>query len=125
MSDVQQAIDAQRACGQLICQRIAEAIDKLGFAVQTQIEVPVFDAAQFRLVTDPYSQTKDLVGVWFSSSQQRIGQIQFRGDGSFYAEYDVVQPHPGKPKFFVEAIHAWGRPEAIKTEAKLLALPTE
>jgi hypothetical protein len=52
-----------------------------------------------------------------------IGQIQFNSDGSFYAEYDVVQPHPSKKQFFVEAINAWGHENNIKTEAKLLELP--
>lgn len=116
-------INAKREFGRLICQRIIEAIAKLGFPLQTDIRVPDFDAAQFDLVTDPFTQSQDLVGYWYDTRQQRIGQIKFHGDGSFYAEYDVVQPHPRKTQFFVEAINAWGHLDTIKTEAKLLLLP--
>ena len=63
------------------------------------------------------------MGYWYNDKKQRVGQIQFNSDGSFYAEYDVVQPHPSKKQFFVEAIIAWGRDDNIKTEAKLLELP--
>jgi hypothetical protein len=116
-------IEARRAFGHAICQAIAEAIARLGFPLQTRIDLPSFDAAVFSLVTDPYTQSEDLVGYWYSAGRQRIGQIRFHGDGSFYAEYDVVQPHPRKKQYFVEAINAWGREDNIKTEAKLLEVP--
>jgi hypothetical protein len=116
-------IQAKRSFGTSVCQRISENIAKLGFSVQTRIVLPSYDAVQFSLVTDPYSQAQDLVGYWYDSKQQRIGQIQFLGDGSVYAEYDIVQPHPSKKQFFVEAINAWGSQDNIKTEAKLLAMP--
>lgn len=119
------SIEARKAYGVTICQRITENIVKLGFSLQTPINLPVFEAAEFSLVTDPYTQSQDLVGYWYSPAKQRIGQIKFHGDGSFYAEYDVVQPHPKKKQFFVEAINAWGKADNIKTEAKLLELPQE
>lgn len=120
---IEHHIEAKRAFGAAVCQRISENIAKLGFSVQTRIDLPNYDAAQFSLVTDPYTQSQDLVGHWYDSRKQRIGQIQFRGDGSFYAEYDIVQPHPLKKQYFVEAINAWGRQDNIKTEAKLLDMP--
>ena len=123
MSELQDYIEAKQVFGEEICQRIAEAIVKLGFASEHHILAPQFNDAQFSLTVDPYSQSQDLIGFWYGSHKQRIGQIKFHGDGSFYAEYDVVKPHPVKPQFFVEAIHAWGRQEAIKTEAKLLDIP--
>ncbi len=122
-STLEAHIDAKREFGKVICQRIVENIAKLGFPLQTNIRMPDFDAAQFNLVTDPFTQSEDLVGYWYDTRQQRIGQIKFHGDGSFYAEYDVVQPHPRKAQFFVEAINAWGHRDTIKTEAKLLTLP--
>ncbi|QPK64692.1 hypothetical protein IVG45_07000 [Methylomonas sp. LL1] len=120
---IEQAVEAKRAFGKTVCQRISENIAKLGFSVQTGITLPDFEAAEFSLVTDPYSQSQDLVGYWYNTGKQRIGQIKFHGDGSFYAEYDVVQPHPSKKQFFVEAINAWGQQDNIKTEAKLLDIP--
>lgn len=122
-ASIDDLIHAKRAFGTSVCRRISENIAKLGFSVQTRIDLPNYDAAQFSLVTDPYTQSQDLVGHWYDSSQQRIGQIQFHGDGSVYAEYDIVQPHPVKKQYFVEAINAWGQPNNIKTEAKLLDMP--
>lgn len=122
-SVIEHHVEAKRAFGKSVCQRISENIARLGFSVQTGIRLPDFDAAQFSLITDPFTQSQDLVGYWYNASKQRIGQIKFHGDGSFYAEYDVVQPHPSKKQFFVEAINAWGQQDNIKTEAKLLDIP--
>lgn len=122
-AELQQQIETKRAFGHAVCRRISENIAKLGFPLQTDITLPKYDAAEFSLVTDPYTQNQDLVGYWFNAAKQRIGQIQFHGDGSVYAEYDVVKPHPTKKQFFVEAINAWGQQDNIKTEAKLLDIP--
>ena len=120
---IEQHIATKRDFGKAICRRISENIVKLGFALQSDIKLPDFEAAKFSLVTDPYTQGQDLVGYWYNADEQRIGQIKFHGDGSFYAEYDVVKPHPRKKQWFVEAINAWGREDNIKTEAKLLDIP--
>jgi hypothetical protein len=122
-ANIEQAIEAKRVFGRAVCQRISENIAKLGFSLQTSIKLPDFDAAEFSLMTDPFTQSQNLVGYWYDVGKQRIGQIKFHDDGSFYAEYDVVQPHPSKKQFFVEAINAWGRQDNIKTEAKLLDVP--
>jgi len=121
---IEEYVAAKREFGKAVCQRISENIAKLGFPLQTDLTLPNYDAAEFSLVTDPFSQSQDLVGYWYNAGKQRIGQIKFHGDGSFYAEYDVVKPHPNKKQFFVEAINAWGRRDNIKTEAKLLDVPT-
>ncbi|MGR8929841.1 MAG: hypothetical protein ACU836_04305 [Gammaproteobacteria bacterium] len=120
---IDEQIAAKRAFGKAVCQRISENIAKLGFQLQTDITLPKFEAAEFSLVVDPFTQSEDLVGYWYNAGKQRIGQIKFHGDGSFYAEYDVVKPHPSKKQFFVEAINAWGKQDNIKTEAKLLDVP--
>ena len=121
--ELQQQVEAKRSFGKAVCQRMTENIVKLGFPLQTDLSLPDFDAAVFSLVTDPFTQSRDLVGYWYNAGTQRIGQIKFHGDGSFYAEYDVVKPHPSKKQWFVEAINAWGRQDNIKTEAKLLETP--
>ena len=121
--NLKEQIDNQCSFGKVICQRISEAIEKLGFSVQTPIVLPTFEEAEFRLILDPLAQDSNLAGYWYNEKRQRIGQIQFNSDGSFYAEYDVVQPHPSKKQFFVEGINAWGREDNMKTEAKLLELP--
>lgn len=122
-TEMQHLIEHYRAFGDAVCGKIAEAIAKLGLSLASCPPLPQFVKADFQRVTDPYSQSQDLVGYWYDANLQRIGQIRFYGDGSFYAEYDVVQPHPAKKQWFVEAINAWGREGAIKTEAKLLEMP--
>ena len=116
-------IEAKRSFGLAVCDKIALVIAKLGFPDSIALSLPLFENAQFHLVTDPYTQSRDLIGYWYNEGKQRVGQIRFHGDGSFYAEYDVVQPHPTKKKWFVEAINAWGQQDNIKAEAKLLDLP--
>lgn len=123
VGDIERHIEAKRIFGKAVCLRISENIAKLGFPLQTRISLPDFDAAAFSLVTDPFTQSQDLVGYWYNAEKQRIGQIKFHGDGSFYAEYDVVRPHPRKKHCFVEAINAWGKMDNIKSEAKLLKMP--
>ena len=123
MLDAAEVKNKKRAFGHAICQRILENIRKLGFVESQTIKPPIYEEAEFSLVTDPYTQSQDLVGYWRNAKGQNIGQIRFHGDGSFYAEYDVVQPHPLKPRFFVEAINAWGREDNIKSEPKLLEIP--
>lgn len=117
-----QQIADKRDFGQAVCQRISENIAHLGFALQTQITLPDYDAAEFNVVTDPFTQSQDLVGYWYNPSKQRIGQIKFYGDGSFYAEYDVVQPHPVKSHCFVEAINAWGAAGQYQDRSQIAGL---
>ncbi len=71
-----------------------------------------------------YTGEHNLTGYWYDAAQkQRIGRLQFNSDGSFYAEYDVVKPHPTKPRRFVEGVTAWGKGGQIKSEPKLLDMP--
>lgn len=123
MSELQQLIDDRRQLGLEVCRRMTENIVKIGFL--SPPASPSYDDAQFELTADPYTQSQDLIGYWYKANKQRVGQIRFHGDGSFYAEYDVVQAHPSKPHCFVEAINAWGRDGNIKTEAKLLDMPQD
>ena len=106
--------------GEAICTRLTEEIRKLGFAEQALPSFPVYGQACFTYVTDPFSGLASLVGIWRNGRGDRLGEIKLHGDGSFYAEYDVVLPHPGDARWFVEAVVAWGRDGIIKAEAKLL-----
>jgi hypothetical protein len=121
--NILQMREQMRAFGEAICSRMTESIGKLGFTEPSFIKLPLYQDALFSLVTDPFTQSRDLVGFWYDGKQQRIGQLRFHGDGSFYAEFDIVLPHPKKPRCFVEAINAWGNEQNIKTEPKLLEIP--
>jgi hypothetical protein len=121
MSSLAEQIDAKRNVGEAVCHRLHAEIDKLGFAANTITHYPHYDQARFELVKDPYTGAENLACYWFNASNnQRLGRLQFNSDGSFYAEYDVVKPHPSKKQWFVEGVSAWGKPDAMKAEAKLL-----
>ena len=122
-SEITRQIEVKREFGQAVCESISQYISKLGFPAGVELKRPAFDAAEFSLITDPYTQSRDLVGYWYDANKQRIGQIKFNCEGGFYAEFDVVQPHPSKKQWFVEAINAWGKQDNIKVEAKLLDIP--
>ena len=107
--------------GQLICREMLAAIKKIGFLETDITDIPEFEKAEFSLTKDPYTADENLTGYWYDKQQQKIGNIQFNSDGSFYAEYDIVKPHPTKEQWFVEGMSAWGKKGHIKTEAKLLA----
>jgi hypothetical protein len=116
-------IAAKRIYGQAVCASMIKTLTKLGFPETLELPKPEFDNAVFSQETDPYVQSLYLVGYWYGEAKQRVGQIKFNCDGSFYAEFDVVQPHPSKKQWFVEAINAWGSEEDIRAEAKLLEIP--
>ncbi len=113
-----------RALAKSICQRLRDEINKLGFASVEIKHYPNYDEARFALVKDPYTGQNNLDCSWYDEvKNQRIGKLQFNSDGTFYAEYDVIKPHPGKTKWFVEGVSAWGNAESIKSEPKLLEMP--
>lgn len=107
--------------GRQICQNMASAIAGLGFD-ESNIPAIDFNAASFELDTDPYTQKQALQGKWYLDKHRKVGEIIFHVDGSFYAEYDVVQPHPKDKRWFVEAMTAWGNEGNIKTDARLLPM---
>ncbi len=122
MSALSQAIESHKTVGENICHRlIAEAVEA-GFIPEQLNSLPAFEQAEFSLQKDPFTLDENLTGVWFNQNRHQIGQIQFLSDGSFYAEYDVIKPHPTKIKWFVEAITAWGKPDSITAEPKLLPI---
>lgn len=112
--------DESRRRGEAVCARLLGEIEKLGIAPDRLARRPVYDQAEFETSKDPYSGEETLCGHWRDARGYSIGQMKFHGDGSFYAEFDVVLPHPGDPRWFVEGVTVWGRGDAIKSEAKLL-----
>jgi len=122
--DLSEYIALNRPLGEDVCQRLTEEINKIGFGSGEIRSYPIYDAADFSLVKDPYTGTHNLNAYWYDETKkQRIGSLQFNSDGTFYAEYDVVKGHPGKLQWFVEGVTAWGKADNIKAEAKLLAMP--
>lgn len=123
--DLSQQIESKRHLGTSICQRLREEINKLGFADAEVKHYPNYDDACFLLIKDPYTGQHNLTGQWYDEiNRQTIGKLQFNSDGSFYAEYDVVRAYPGKINWFIEGVTAWGSVGNIKSEAKLLPMPS-
>ncbi len=110
-----------RPVGLALCARLDEEIRKLGFADGAVRRRPVFEQATYSMVKDTYSGEAGLVATWADGRGYRVGNIQFNADGSFYAEFDVAEPHPTDRRWFVEGVAAWGRDRTIKAEPKLLA----
>lgn len=124
MIDLSEQITNNRELGASICLRLTEEINGLGFASADIQYHPNYDDAVFMLIKDPYTGEHNLTGYWYDATKkQTIGRLQFNSDGSFYAEYDVVKPHPTKPRRFVEGVTAWGKSGQIKSEPKLLDMP--
>lgn len=108
-----------RPLGEQVCAALETEYRKLGFS-QEQVLGVDFDALVFVLKRDPFSQQDSVEGTWLNLQRQRRGSLVFHADGTFFAEYDVVQPHPLKSRWFVEAVTAWGQGGEIKAEARLL-----
>lgn len=106
--------------GEALCAHLLCEIHKLGFMPEQLTHTPVYDQAGMETSKDPYSGEETLCVYWKDPRGHRIGEMKFHGDGSFYAEYDVVLPHPKDPRWFVEGVVVWGRDDIIKSEAKLL-----
>ena len=95
---------------------VAEALEaRLG-----QKWVPPLGEAEYWLDRDPASGEDSLVGIWRNPQGGKCGELLFHADGTFFAEYDVIRVHPRKPRWFVEAVTAWGRGNTIKSEPRLL-----
>lgn len=88
----------------------------------TQSAVPKIELAkvEFTRVVDPGNQQPGYQGVWRNERNDRCGEIIFNSDNSFYAEYDLFCPHPRDSRWFVEMVTAWGKPEFLRSEAKLI-----
>ena len=105
-----------------IVEQLNAEVAKLGFSV-SDVRIRSADEADYRLEKDPSTSAYALVGEWFDERGGKLGSILFHADDSFYAEQDVVKPHPSKKGWFVEAVNAWGKAGRIKSEARLLPMP--
>lgn len=112
-------LDSVTLLAQAICSTLNEEVTKLGFP-QGKVLIAAHTDAEYRLDRDPASGEDSLVGVWRNADGYKCGELLFHADGTFFAEYDVVRVHPRKPRWFVEAVTAWGRGDTIKSEPRLL-----
>lgn len=73
---------------------------------------------------DAFDSSEALYGEWLDAQGSRLGSLLLHAGGQVYAEFDVLRGHPTDRRWFVEAVTAWGRAGALKSELRLLpALP--
>lgn len=121
MSDIEEKIEAHRPVGEQICSALGKEIDKLD--LPELVQKPQWNQAEFSLHNDPALGVPSLEALWLGERGEKLGSAVLHDDGTFFADYDIVQPHPHKAKWFVEAVTAWGRSGIIKSEARLLPMP--
>lgn len=117
--DLPPAVDALL---QRINLSLAREIHKLGF-LPGDVFMPAAAETGIDAVKDPYTGAENWRAVLRDGAGNKLGQIQFNSDDSFFAEFDLVRPHPKDPRWFVEGVVAWGRGDTVKSEAKLLPMP--
>lgn len=101
-----------------VCDRLRDEVVTVG--LERNLVNPQVEEADYSLSRDPASGKDSLVGIWRDARGQKLGEMVFHADGSFFAEYDVICPHPKDMRWFVEAVTAWGRDNDIRTELRLL-----
>jgi len=117
---IEERLSEVRSLGDVICIRLKSEADKLG--LEQDVIDPLLEKADYDLSRDPASGEYTLVGIWRDARGNKLGEILFHGDGSFFAEYDVIRNHPKDKRWFVEAVTAWGRGSDVRSEARLLPI---
>lgn len=123
MSDanVQQYAAQHQPTGERILHAWQQELNRSGMS--GQLPLPLWKAAHFDMHRDPASGESVLKGCWRTTRGELRGSVVVHADGSFFAEYDVLCPHPHRPGWFVEAVTAWGRDAMVKSELRLLKMP--
>lgn len=93
-------------CERYQCTELVEAIEQP--LVNPELRKDSFDGQQ------------SLFAEWRTPTGALLGYLLIHGGGEVYAEFDVLKPHPGKPKWVIEALSVWGNAGQIKSDPKLL-----
>jgi hypothetical protein len=109
--------ERDRDTGTEVLQLLKEQARTLGFS---EYEPPAWDEAEFLLERDPSDGNLALIARWYHNRGQRLGEVTVREDGYCYGECDLLQPHPGDKRWFIEAVAVWGRSGALKGDPRLL-----
>ena len=119
---IKQRIASATAHGAELIAALQEKIAKLNLPGEP-ITIPPFEAARFTLEHDLYNGEQTLRAAFFPSQHYCIGFLLFHSDGSSFAEYHVMRPHPIRPQLFIEAVEAWVRDGKIQTDIRLAMMP--
>lgn len=122
MDQLQQRITAVKEQGVALLEALRMRVSQLNLG-DVAVDIPAFDSATFTLEYDQYNGQQTLMASFYPSRYYRAGFLLFHSDGSCFAEYHIMQIHPAKPKWFIEAVEAWVRDDEIKTDTRLVAMP--
>jgi len=118
MSDLRERYLQIRPTATKVCKALLAEVEKIG--VDKDSINPRLERAKFELVRDPALGECSLIGIWRNPDGTKQGELLFHEDGTFFAEYDVVCPHPHDKRWFIEAVTAWGKGDEVKSELRLL-----
>jgi hypothetical protein len=119
---IKQRIASAAAHGAELIVALQERVNKLKLPGEV-ITIPAFETARFTLEQDLYNGEKTLRAAFYPSQFYCIGFLLFHFDGSRFAEYHVMRPHPTRPELFIEAVEAWVRDGKIQTDTRLAMMP--
>jgi hypothetical protein len=92
------------------------------YAAENAPLIRLEDAVFTRINDRANNDLPGYMGEWRDAHAQKHGSLLINSDGSYYAEFDLLIPHPRKPQWFIEAITVWGRDGVMKAEPRLLAV---
>lgn len=119
---IKQRIASAAQHGVALIAALQEKIARLNLPGEA-IAIPPFEAARFTLEHDLYNGKQTLRAAFYPSQHYCIGFLLFHSDGSSFAEYHVMRPHPTRPEVFIEAVEAWVRDGKIQTDTRLAMMP--
>jgi len=106
MNRLEQRMLSARPVLDALCQAMRREAATLFPREPVMIRAPT--AALYRLQHDRADGTESLVGEWFNDQGHRLGMLVCHASGHCFAEHDIVRAHPHDPRWFVEAVEAWG-----------------
>lgn len=102
----------------VVWKALVEEAKRQGLGEYIPEALPAFKAAELK--KDTYEGTETFVGRWSNEDGNRFGEVVVHANGKVFAEYDLLAAHPKKPKWYAEAVTAWGEEDAIKSELRLI-----
>lgn len=119
---LQQRVAAATDSGVALLAALREKLSTLALPGEA-ITIPEFGAAKFSLEYDKYNGKQTLMASFYPTPRYRAGVLLFHSDGSCFAEYHVMRPHPTKPQWFIESVEAWVSGDEIKTDTRMALMP--
>lgn len=117
MNRLEQRILNARPVLDALCQAMRDEAATLFPREPVMISSP--SAAVYRLQHDRADGTESLVGEWCNDQGHRVGMLICHASGHWFAEHDIVRAHPHDPRWFVEAVEAWGLSEVGTADDRL------